>query len=722
MPSNRVTREFFRTALALAAITTAAALVAAGCDDPGSSSGNDGGPFAGIDANGDAPADGAPKVDAASDAKADGAGGAGARDAAADSARDAAGSGGAGSTSGGSGGAGGTPGGSGSGGTGNPPGGGGSGGPVALSCDSCQQMYCQGLSAPLDDYQSCFHPTDSNGMPAKALAGPALGTLKSDLCKAVLSCVQNNADKCINWAFGQRGMGDPYSCYCGMTTSDDDCLGGKASGPCKNEFEAAAEINSQQTAGVDVATALSDPTYALGAAANLLGGLCDQNYCRMSCLGLSGGGPPGSNGGAGGSATPAGGASGSAGRGGGGAGGRGGAGGAAGASGARALTFNICRSCEMAACPTTLSDCEQATGNAGAGPAAGMPKKTLCLNLVACMRSSGCVKPNDGDPAPCYCGTVDEGTCTVAGGNGPCKAAFEAAAESTSPADITGARYTDPAWASGLAFNLVGCDSFNCERTTDNPQNPIGHCFDGDPASTGTAGAGGSGAGGRGGAAGGAGGAGLAAAGGTAGSGVGGGGGVAAGGMAGAVASGGVVGSGGTTGGGGSNGLLSNPRFDTSATGWVAEVGMVAAWSATRDAGGSVTSPSGALAVTNGVVGDLDGATVGGGRQCVTVASGVTSYAAAAQVFIPGGQNGLGAGLVGGTAGLDVSFYPSGDCSGAASGLYASTPVGDTDAWKPLSVTVVPPTGAQSMAIRLVVFKQFRAQPFQAFFDNVIVH
>ena len=163
-------------------------------------------------------------------------------------------------------------------------------------------------------------------------------------------------------------------------------------------------------------------------------------------------------------------------------------------------------------------------------------------------------------------------------------------------------------------------------------------------------------------------------------------------------------------------------RFDSNAVGWTAEVGMLAAYSATRDAGGSAVSPSGALAVTNGVVAEIDGATVGGGRQCVAVVSGVASFAAAAQVYIPGGQNGLGAGQIGGSAGLDVSFYPSGDCTGAASGLYASTPVTDTDAWKPLSVTVVPPTGAQSMAIRLVVFKQFRAQPFQVFFDNAIVH
>jgi|GEM_PF-1839909 len=705
MPSNRARESGSRTLAVLLTLAGMATFSLMACDDSEPALGNDGGPFAGIDAGIDAAPMSNAKVDGAAGGAGGkgGAGGAGKKDAGADAAQDAPGNGSGGSSagSGGTTSSGGSGSGSGSG------GGGGYGGAGPLTCEQCQRKYCMDSTTDYDYVTPCFDPKDSNGMPARATAGPMMGALKSDLCKAVLNCVQNNPDKCYNWPFDQRGTPDSSSCYCGKMTSDLACQGTAANGPCKAAFEAAAEISSQATAGADVAANIADVSFALGAAIQILDGFCDQTYCAGSCLGLpagnmppnqGGGGAPLQSGGTGGAA----GRSGAGGKGGnGGAVGGGGAGGKGGGGGARELTFVQCRACESTACPFDLSACEQATGNATAGPKAGTPKKDLCTALVACMRRSQCVKPEDGDQASCYCGATDETTCITAGGTGPCKAEWEAAAESTSAAVITGEHYTDTMWASGLAFNLVGCDSFNCEKTAENPQNPSGHCFDGDPVA----------AGGGGGAGGGRGGAGGGGRGGTTGNG-----GITAGGGT-TVASGGVTGSGGVSSSGGTTGVLANGRFDVDAGSWTTEYGMQSAWSSAHDAGGGAAS-SGALAVTNPVVFDQEGSTMGGARQCLSIGSG-SSRVLAAQAFIVGGQNGLGAGQIGGSAGMGVSFYPTADCSGTSNGSFIAPSTTVTNAWTPLGLSVAVPTGSQSMALRLVVTKTFRDGAFQVFFDNV---
>ena len=64
------------------------------------------------------------------------------------------------------------------------------------------------------------------------------------LCQAVVDCVR--ASGCIQWS-GQDNIQD---CYCGMGVSGADCLGDNGTdGPCKSQFEAAAEAMPNFNAG-----------------------------------------------------------------------------------------------------------------------------------------------------------------------------------------------------------------------------------------------------------------------------------------------------------------------------------------------------------------------------------------------------------------------------------------------------------------------------------------
>ncbi|MEP6652023.1 MAG: hypothetical protein ABJA82_01610 [Myxococcales bacterium] len=657
-------------------------------------------------------------------------------------------------------------------------GGTGGGGAAALpTCEECEQASCAPGGAQsayfAAIFAACHNPKDASGQPAKAMGGPAAGMLKKNLCEAVLSCVRQNPDKCVTFVSSTPGSEDISGCYCGKGVDQDtECASGKASGPCKTQIENATEISSQQSGPSDVGQRLVDWSgYAIGAAA-VITGECDIAYCRASCLGLPGpnslfqasggtGGTPssGSGGrsagtggvtgsGGSGSGSGSGGTTGTAGMGG--AAARGGAGGTTGAAtgGAAggAVSYKMCRACEDSMCPDFLRSCENAAGIAATGPGMGTSRKDLCLAVVACVRAKKCSV--EGDVAPCYCGTASpDGDCQAGKADGVCKAQIEAAAESTDPGVVTGERFTNPdpqnkmPYAIGFATDLIGCDGFLC---------PDARCVTGDPAtatgSGGAVGTGGHGSGGTVGTGGGVGIGGAVATGGRLGSGggtstgggggtsTGGGGGTSTGGSVGTggvpVVSGGAVGTGGGGTGGGSTssggtsnsggstgtggttgaaGALGNSTFDAGSAPWTAEFGMTTAWAASRDAAGSGTS--GALGVTNASVVDADGSTMGGARQCVAVTPGI-SYALAGQLFLPAGQGG-------GSAGINILFYASADCSGASPGQYTSTLITGTNAWTGVPGTVGSPATAHSMAVRLVVAKTFRAPAFQAYFDNV---
>ena len=105
-----------------------------------------------------------------------------------------------------------------------------------------------------------------------------------------------------------------------------------------------------------------------------------------------------------------------------------------------------CKSC-VAEAGFAQFDCDKETGNAKAGPAAGVSRKQLCTELLDCLYGTKCAAD---DPVDCYCGTAGE-ACQSGSGNGACKAQIERALESKSYGDIAG-HYGDPKLAGGTAM------------------------------------------------------------------------------------------------------------------------------------------------------------------------------------------------------------------------------------------------------------------------------
>jgi hypothetical protein len=130
-------------------------------------------------------------------------------------------------------------------------------------CNACEMASCRNVDG-LDLYAACFLNSDL------ATAGSGAGMPKSELCRAVLHCARVTG----------CSITDPQPCYCGAGVGDLQCLAGQAMGPCKSEIEIAAE---SQNPG-DIADRLADPSFASGAAFNLLR-YCETPICGTSCLG-----------------------------------------------------------------------------------------------------------------------------------------------------------------------------------------------------------------------------------------------------------------------------------------------------------------------------------------------------------------------------------------------------------------------------------------------------
>lgn len=238
-----------------------------------------------------------------------------------------------------------------------------------------------------------------------AASGPAAGQPRRALCTALVDCAR--ASGCAETTV--------EDCYCGPAVDPLTCLSGGATGVCKAAFEAAAE----STDGIQVAERFNDPMFASGNAVELV--RCSRDSCAAACAPPP---PP----------PPA----------------------DAGAPDAELV--NACRACEQMSCPAVLAACE-ADGLAAEGPAAGQPRRALCTALVDCARATGCAAAAIED---CYCGVgVDPLLCLSGGATGACKAAFEAAAESTDGI-LVAERFSDPTFASGNAVELLRCDQDLC--------------------------------------------------------------------------------------------------------------------------------------------------------------------------------------------------------------------------------------------------------------------
>ena len=157
--------------------------------------------------------------------------------------------------------------------------------------------------------------------------------------------------------------------------------------------------------------------------------------------------------------------------------------------------------------------------------------------------------------------------------------------------------------------------------------------------------------------------------------------------------------------------VLSNPRFNRDESGWQAEPSTAVKWDP-RNARPDQTS--GALAVTNALIYEGEGMTLGGSRQCQPTVGG-KKYLVAARAFIPGGQGEA-------SAGISISFYGIDGCEDYF--LSAAPPlmmVSGPDAWGVIQGTVQAPLAAHSAYVRLVTVKPFKQAPTQALFDDVLV-
>jgi hypothetical protein len=155
--------------------------------------------------------------------------------------------------------------------------------------------------------------------------------------------------------------------------------------------------------------------------------------------------------------------------------------------------------------------------------------------------------------------------------------------------------------------------------------------------------------------------------------------------------------------------LLTNTRFDTDVSGWLAGNKSTVQW----DPLDFEASPvSGSALVTNisDTTGDSDGP-----RQCVVGVVEGGAYEVAAEVYIPGAQSETG------WADLLVQWYSDAGCKdfldlATTSRVLSSTP----DAWLPVNGSLVAPAGSQSANVRLSVRKQQDTGSLAAHFDNVV--
>jgi hypothetical protein len=115
----------------------------------------------------------------------------------------------------------------------------------------------------------------------------------------------------------------------------------------------------------------------------------------------------------------------------------------------------------------TPDPCPICTAASCSGPAtACTAHEPGCDSVLACVKSSGCAVGSIRDGAECYCGTLDNDTCfnsfdaTVP--QGPCKAAINAAAGTTTPLQV-GQVFFDTSTSVGAAMQEVSCQLRSCQ-------------------------------------------------------------------------------------------------------------------------------------------------------------------------------------------------------------------------------------------------------------------
>lgn len=346
------------------------------------------------------------------------------------------------------------------------------------------------------------------------------------------------------------------------------------------------------------------------------------------------------------------------------------------------------------------------------GPEAGTPKTALCQDLLKCVHQTNCTGGwLADDQQGCYCGAdVSLQTClSGVAPTGLCASQIAGALESTQFSNSAGF-FGDLCLANGSAFFIYDWCDGNCCAEQCLGVSPASVYADpsycnaagtggtsGTGGTTGTAGAGTGGVG-----TGGVGTGGTIGTGGTKGTG-----GLAGTGGTGGTGTGGSAGAKGGSSGTGGSAVLQNGQFDTNTAGWTAGFGTVVTRS-TNDAAGSTQSGSLDLVLSSG---DPSSSIEAAASQCLSSSAGTTDNISA-QVYIPASASTLGS--------VGLWFYASTDCSGPLTNVFSTTATA-TNGWQSVMGSVVGPSGAQSMAVRLQVVKPIGQQSAEALFDNVEV-
>lgn len=353
-------------------------------------------------------------------------------------------------------------------------------------CEKCEADWDSiGPTYSIDDYYfACFKETDY------ATGGPAEGAPRAALCSAVVDCVRR--ERCgtfkgvdINEPSGYN-LGNVVGCWCKNTDAGD---GGALSpcvkedelepGPCYNDFLNASEGDAPS----DISVASVDVGNALGRAQGLLK-LTDAIACPASCWKKSNAMPSGGGSGGGGGAGGSGGTSG--GTGGGGKGGSAGSGGMAGSGGSLGGTGGTGGSGPVECSPPSSATCsddgkrvmDEACVNSPceADSACGElaegclnfdgAQRTLCYDVMECVRSSKCARGATNTLTTCMCGALSTNDCIAApdtGANAPkgacasiIRQAFSDNGAASNSYILT--NFQDDTIAGGAAIHRLNCD------------------------------------------------------------------------------------------------------------------------------------------------------------------------------------------------------------------------------------------------------------------------
>lgn len=159
--------------------------------------------------------------------------------------------------------------------------------------------------------------------------------------------------------------------------------------------------------------------------------------------------------------------------------------------------------------------------------------------------------------------------------------------------------------------------------------------------------------------------------------------------------------------------LVPNADFAAGIGTWLPEAGITQSFSSSDGKG---DPRSGSLTITNPTQSSMtSGLTMAGTTLCLADAA-ASAYDVYLEVAVGPASDGVAQG------GITFGFYPTSDCSGAASGMAPTTLLDQTvTGWRLVQEIVRPGQGTRSLLVRLVVVKPFDEASAGASFDNLLV-